>query len=483
MSIGKRKIQKELLDLTNQNEFCELEKYYSKKTIMDILNVSRNENKHSNFLAWLFKSDEEHGLGDYALKKLLETLCFIETKRKEKISNEHELIKPQKIEKIISGDYKIRDISVKREQNIEIGDKVKRLDIFIKYKIEYKTGEIRNEFIVIENKVDSSEGNGQTEDYYNWAEAYRNSEKLDDFICVYLSPQTKKEFRDYYEKGKMLCKAEKFMQINYQYLVDGVIEPCILKTESSEYKLFIENYIRCLSQPCIIGGDTEYNDSQNEKNIKKSNDDIETTIMAVGKKEKNLVKEIWDANEDILKDIIHSLSENNYMQNNPDSALLRNFNNCRKVMRPILFVLTFILDEQKYKKEIEILNAFLNNKTRLSFNNKVYKKGGKKGDSFGWLGRDMIAEHIKKHPLEKIEDFTTKVRNMQFSSPWLDEIIVREQDKNADCPKEPEHFFNETNESIDWNGEKVYVARYWTKADIFVLADLLEMRNDIKQMV
>jgi len=477
-------IQKELLNLINQKEFCELEKYYKNRTIMDILDVSRNENKHSNFIAWLFTNDAEHGLGDYALRKLLETIGFVETKRLK--DNNTKLFDLLNIKDIISGNYNLSDIYVEREMTIDGG---RRLDIYIEFAIQYKS-EKRKEFIIIENKINSSENKAQTEHYYNWAEKRKNNNGFHDFICLYLLPQTKQEYRDYYINNKILCNSPGFIQLSYQYLVDGIIEPCTLKVESDNYKLFIENYIRCLSQPRIT---SVYSDNGQEI---KSNDkgSAEITIMAVGRKEKDLVRIIWHRNKKVFMNIITTLCNIKGQLKDEDRDLLKAFYFNRKVMTPIMFVLAYVLDNNEAKtldgeatteefKYSERLNALLKNKVSYNFNCNRYVKGDKKGNSFGWLGRNLIAEYKKENPSKDIEEFIRMIRKekRRFYSPWLDEIIIRKKEWDQNPPKRPDHFFVEEKGVIHWDkDEDVYIARYWTKEDVLELSDLLKLKEKIE---
>ena len=45
--------------------------YYDPLNIFNILELQRNEIRHSNMLSWLISPNETHGLGDKFLKKLL----------------------------------------------------------------------------------------------------------------------------------------------------------------------------------------------------------------------------------------------------------------------------------------------------------------------------------------------------------------------------------------------------------------------------
>jgi len=482
--VKKRNIQKELLDLINCEEFQELEKYYSNKTIMDILGVSRNETNHSNFIAWLLSSNGEHGLEDFPLRKLLETICFIDSK----IDTSNYSILPTWINKddIISGNYKLDNIKVEREKTINNKNK-RRLDIYIEFDIQRDSKKFQKSFIIIENKINSTESKNQTKDYYNWAEKHSNENNMN-FVCLFLSPQTKQEYRKYFKSGKnQSCTCETFIEINYQYLADGVIEPCILKVEASEYKLFLESYIRCLSQPSI---DLVLNYSSNNEKTRQRNktgniEDIDYTIMAVGKSEKRLVKKIWKDNQKILKSIIQSVSGKDSDLSSNDKVLLKQFYNTKKVLKSILFVLTLLLEDindiEDNKNYFDMVNSIFNNKICFYFNSKKYKKGGRSGNSYGWLGRDLIAEYARQNPNMKLVNFINLIQKQNWSSPWLDEIIVPRSEWRDDYPKNHGHFFEESNAIVKWNeNTDIYVARYWTKDDILLLVELLGFKDKVE---
>lgn len=45
-------MEEAILGLMNSAEFQELNSYYNEKTMFSALNVERNENRHSAFIAW-----------------------------------------------------------------------------------------------------------------------------------------------------------------------------------------------------------------------------------------------------------------------------------------------------------------------------------------------------------------------------------------------------------------------------------------------
>ena len=76
LNLTDSKDYKKYLDLTNSKEYIELYNYYQKSTFMDILGVSRQENPHSSFWRWLLDSSSNHEIGDFPLRKFIETVCF-----------------------------------------------------------------------------------------------------------------------------------------------------------------------------------------------------------------------------------------------------------------------------------------------------------------------------------------------------------------------------------------------------------------------
>ena len=76
LDLNDSKEYKQYLDLTNSKEYIELYNYYQKATFMDVLGVSRQENPHSSFWGWLLSDSSNHEMGDFPLRKFIETVCF-----------------------------------------------------------------------------------------------------------------------------------------------------------------------------------------------------------------------------------------------------------------------------------------------------------------------------------------------------------------------------------------------------------------------
>jgi hypothetical protein len=162
---------------------------------------------------------------------------------------------------IITGSYGIENFEIKLEKAIATG----RIDIFIEFDL---ITDIKNKFrLIIENKVESLENNDQTERYYDY---YKNANDAIN-IFLFLTPLN----------TEPVCN--KFIEIDYQDLLDNIFEPALHQNINSYYELIIRDYIRSLTQPSV-------SNEMSERSI----------IMAIGKDERELLKEFWEKNENLI---------------------------------------------------------------------------------------------------------------------------------------------------------------------------------------
>ena len=272
--------QKQIIDFRNSPEVKALEAYYSKPCIFSALGESRRESTHSNFLAWLLTPKPErndHGLGDLPLRKFLETLvlaCQLHH------SAEAGKMAPDLINAVTSGAYKLSDIAVNRETVLEDN----RFDIFIKGHIDFN-GSKRPLFILIENKVKSSEHNLQTERYY---EALRRAVSPSAILLsIFLTPSLNSLYES---RVTPSCECKEFIELNYQYLADYVITPCRDSLPNGSIKRYLDEYLLALSLP---------ETNQNKGDIK----------MAVTKEERELLLQFWDKHKDLLTSVLSAIGE------------------------------------------------------------------------------------------------------------------------------------------------------------------------------
>ena len=297
------KLKKGIIDLTNSDEFRRIKSYYNKKTFFGILELSRDEKSHTKFLHWLFSPQESHGLNDFALKRLLELLVLV--KNNQQAQNDKIEFPDGIDDTIICGNYELIIERVEKEKKRgDYGDP--DLEFFFDFIIiehNYDNAEETNAkkklHIILENKVGSSEiiteKNGikeyQSERYYD----YGKNEVCDrETIYIFLTPMKSYEFD---ERTEPICKSKAYIGLNYQSLVDYVIEPCFCECESQGAKLFIGEYLRTLGQPSL-----EFDDTNKIKE--------EVRIMAIQKDEAELLNNFWEANSPIIEALMSAQAEN-----------------------------------------------------------------------------------------------------------------------------------------------------------------------------
>lgn len=133
----------------------DLNAWTSKLNLFDVLKISRNEIRHSNFLAWLLNPNENHGLGDKYLKGLLSRILKNSNKKNDVLN-------------ILLSDF--YSFNIYREW--------KNIDILILSDKEKLA-------VIIENKVTSNEHDNQLNRYKKTLEIeYPDYKK----IFLYLTP-------------------------------------------------------------------------------------------------------------------------------------------------------------------------------------------------------------------------------------------------------------------------------------------------------
>lgn len=164
--------------------------------------------------------------------------------------------------------------------------------------------EPRNINIVIENKVDASETTKnkkelyQTDAYYEYvttSKIFRGGINL----FVLLKPSVCK--LDDIDQTECNCK--KYIQLNYQELLDNVIYPVSeLKHITAEDSFRLKDYIKALGIP------TETVEIDEKGNIKKKQNKKNRIItMAIDQKQKELLRKFFESNELLIRAAIDAL--------------------------------------------------------------------------------------------------------------------------------------------------------------------------------
>jgi len=271
------KIRDEIIKFKNDIDFQKLEKFYHSKSFSEILGISRREISHSNFLAWLLGNKESHNLGDFPIKKFLDIILkFSNDKHKSEYSDLYNFF--------VTEDYIVENLAIQPEYHIK---NVGRLDIYVELNllIDKKEKSIK---LIIENKVESKENNDQTNKYYNYFNSFESENNI--ILYVYLTPISTLEL---IELTQPECNCKEFIQINYQSIVDYLIEPALNQNISIRTKNILKEYLQSLSQPAI---DVEVDGHKKE------------LIMALGNEERKLLSSFWDKNQKLILASLYAIS-------------------------------------------------------------------------------------------------------------------------------------------------------------------------------
>jgi len=372
-----------------------LEDYFSKKSMMEILGVDRDENAHSKFLGWLFENEDTR---EVAIKSLL---VLLKNKRPElKDVDEFQSMNIDNV-KVILEDF----VEAGEDRNKYYG----RADIVLEVTYDNK----QHLYVIIENKIDSFEhkmGKGQKEEdaegamwqtvgyYYYYKEKYGEENcvfvfltrpNIDEKKCI-------KFFKDKSRKNNGRPQCDSFIWINYQNVLDSILVKVLdsikesLKgtkqtkdscTSLSEITIRINDYIRCLGI------------NKTQENLMAISSDSEIAKLA---------DEIW---EECLRDKGKNLLTH------------------QELIRPLFEVLYHIKNDVKIQKIRNIING-------KDYTTYVIKKGEEnKGSGLTKNGLvkkvvELYLENNKQEELKGLkEHFSPKLRMVNKSSRAKEESL------------------------------------------------------------
>jgi len=198
--------------LLKNEDFDKLDLGLKNPNIFQILRISKNEIRHSNFLSWLLDPNESHKLGDIFLKRFL-----------------REVFSSDKFGDIDQVDVEGMDLS-----KVEIQREWKNIDILIK---------LENVVVCVENKVLSKEHSNQLKRY---KEIIENQFPNHHQTFVYLNPEgdTSEDESDTYEP------------ISYEFIVESLDRIISVYGESlnEQVKNYIKDYITIIKRE-LMGTD------------------------------------------------------------------------------------------------------------------------------------------------------------------------------------------------------------------------------------
>ena len=242
-----------MLQFNNDPDFIKLRDRYATKSFLEIMSTDRSETRHSSFLAWLLEGkDFPVKEQDHPIIHLLDILI-----RRESEQSTQKLVHDDIKNMVLSRNIKsilIHEVSTEKLiKDLSTIQSIDRLDIYIHCTIEPKNGESKKIEFIIENKVGSKE-NGpkkenkgfaskypyyvnktQTERYYyackdNAIKDRQTCEK----IFIYLTPISNADLSDFDNLGEdQKSKDGHFININYQDILDNIIEPLLSSEDIS----------------------------------------------------------------------------------------------------------------------------------------------------------------------------------------------------------------------------------------------------------
>ncbi len=349
-----QEIKDKILDFNLDESINELKKYYATPTTWEIIKQSRRETSHTQFLAWFFDNKDFNADSNAGPIKKLIVLLLKWANRQKKAQFDSELANSiyQQNFSIIS--YKVvpeYGIIVKPEFGSNVGYGEGDIDIFFTVTANIN-GTPKTIHIVVENKINAPEtkkcfnASGeplkkpnknntvftlyQTKAYYQYmTENFENDINL----FVYLKP-TDCRLDDIKEAE---CEEKRFIQINYQELLDYIIQPvCEQKDISIENAYRLKDYIRALGKP---------SETDDEKADDKQSSNKKITIMAMEQEEKELLNKFFDNNEDLIRAAINAIGDKKLsesMANVPKGRASRTYSISNRIER---FTMYEVLEE------------------------------------------------------------------------------------------------------------------------------------------
>ena len=285
----------------------DLKRYYSTPTTWEIINQSRKETRHTQFLAWFFGNKDFNADPNAGPIKKLIVLLLKWANMQENAAFDEELensiysqslsilsynviaeypiiIKPTSEDKPA---YGAGDIDIVVRCVARVNNMVRNINIAI----ENKIGAPETTKCFIKNDTRQSKPNKtilyQTEAYYQYI-----TEKYKDDINLFVFLKPTDRDLEYIKQAE--CKCDKYIQINYQEILDNIIQPVSDQKDISVENMYrLKDYIKTLGKPAETDDDTN-------KNI---------IIMAMEQKERELLTTFFKNNEDLIRAAINALGD------------------------------------------------------------------------------------------------------------------------------------------------------------------------------
>lgn len=387
------KIRDEIIKFKNDPDFQKLESFYYSKSFSEILEISRRENSHSGFIAWLLNNNESHNLGDFSIRKFLDIVLKFSN---DKLKNNTDIYNS-----FVTEDYEIERVYVEREKVIT---NVGRLDIYVELTLLIADKQ-RNLKLIIENKVESKENKDQTNNYFKHFNSLLKENEI--AIYIYLTPISTLELIEIEEAE---CNCKEFIQINYQSIVDYLIEPALNQNISSRTKNIITEYLKSLSQPSI---DAEIDGHKQE------------LIMALGNEERKLLSSFWNKNQKLILAALYAISSDPEQEKDTRDSIRE------------------ALDSLSSDKDRSTFN--------IKYNGQYFAKNFKKSD----IGLETIKLLNQQNLIDdNIISYLKEDKSCSF-------LLLKKQGEFTDTEIKYRKYKTNDEPELTYNGEGYYVARNW----------------------
>ena len=198
--------------LLKDEDFDKLDLGLKNPNIFQILRITKNEIRHSNFLSWLLDPNQSHKLGDIFLKRFL-----------------REVFSSDKFGEVQQVDVEGMDLT-----KVEIQREWKNIDILIK---------LQDVIVCVENKVLSKEHSNQLQRYREIVESHFPKHKK---TFVYLTP----------EGSSSDNESESYEPISYEFIVETLDRIISVYGESlnEQVRNYIKDYITIVKRE-LMGTD------------------------------------------------------------------------------------------------------------------------------------------------------------------------------------------------------------------------------------
>ena len=309
---------------------------YNNETLLNITGSDRKEEAHSQFIRYLLDPNSNHDLGTLPLELFLRLLV---------LKNSSNAAINKYMVELLGKSRNLKVLSCVREKV----DRNARYDVFLEIELN---GIKAN--IIIENKITSTENEGQTIKYANYSKKYENP------VLVYLS-------------NNDLSTSPDFICISYQDMLDYVFEPLKDYTRNSRTKHILQEYIKTLAHVEIDG---------------------RSVTLAMGSEEKELLKKIYRENQELIERLIEAITPNELTKEEAETykeAIQINKNHRAKwsyngkIMSSKDLVLSIVREQLQKGQSIETMSKFRMHSDPLAVTEEKNKEDGYTKQEFNGL--------------------------------------------------------------------------------------------------